>query len=66
MNSRRTFLRIFFVLASFGVISLLAMVSGPALTDIRAVDIIHLIGTGMCIGGAIVALTAYLRSRPPQ
>ncbi len=63
MNGRRTFLRIFFVLIAFGLISLLAMVGRPTVADIRAVDIVHLIGTGMCFGGAIVALVAHLRGR---
>jgi len=49
------------VLTAFGVMSLLAMLSRPTLANIRAVDIVHLIGTGMCFGGAIVALVVYLR-----
>ncbi len=62
MNDQRPFVRIFFVLAAFGLVSLLAMLSRPSLAGIRAVDIVHLIGTGMCFGGAIVALAAHLRS----
>jgi hypothetical protein len=31
------------------------MLARPSLATIRAVDFVHLIGTGMCLGGAIVA-----------
>jgi hypothetical protein len=31
------------------------MLDRPTLATIRAVDFVHLIGTGMCLGGAIVA-----------
>ena len=63
MNDRRTFLRIFFVLTAFGVMSLLAMLSRSALANIRGVDVVHLIGTGMCFGGAIVSFAAYFLDR---
>ncbi len=63
MNNRRSFLRIFFVLTAFGMVSLLAMFSRSVPSYIRAVDIVHLIGTGMCFGGAIIALIAHFRGR---
>ena len=62
MNDQRAFVRVFFVPIAFGVVSLLAMLGRPGFAAIRAVDAIHLIGTGMCFGGAIVALVAYRRS----
>lgn len=62
MSNRRTSIRIFFVLASFGVVSLLAMLSRSTLDNLRPVDVVHLIGTGMCFGGALVALVIYLRN----
>lgn len=62
MNDRTTSVRIFFVLITFGVMSLLSMLSRPSLANIRAVDVVHLIGTGMCFGAAIVVLGVYLRS----
>jgi hypothetical protein len=62
MSERTASRRIFFVLCAFGVVSLLSMLSRSSLANIRAVDVVHLIGTGMCIGGAIVALVIYLRS----
>ena len=61
MNNRRKFLRIFFLLIFFGVMNLLAMLSRPAWTNIRGVDIVRLIGTGMCFGGAIVSFVVYFR-----
>jgi len=61
MNDRRAFVRVFFVLACFGVVSLLIMFTRPGFAAIRAVDVVHLIGTGMCFGGAIVALVAHRR-----
>ena len=64
MIERGTFARIFFVLAAFGFVSLFAMLSRSSLANIRAVDAVHLIGTGMCFGGAIVALVCYLRTSP--
>ena len=63
MNDRRKFLRIFFVLVLFGTMSLLALLSRSTLSDIRAVEIVQLIGSGMCFGAAIMALGAYLMER---
>lgn len=62
MTDRTASLRIFFVLAAFGVMSLLSMLTRPSLANIRGVDVVHLIGSGMCFGGAIVALGFYRRS----
>ena len=56
MSSRRESLRVVFVLSAFGLLSLFSMLARPTLATIRAVDFVHLIGTGMCLGGAIVAL----------
>lgn len=61
MTDGRGFVRVFFVLVSFGVLSLLLMLTRPSLATIRPVDLVHLIGTGMCFGGAIVALVAHRR-----
>ncbi|HEY6952555.1 MAG TPA: hypothetical protein VI758_09105 [Bacteroidota bacterium] len=63
MNGKPTFLRISIVLIIFGLMNLLAMLGRPSVADIRAVDIVHLIGTGMCLGGAIVAFGAHVHSR---
>jgi hypothetical protein len=61
MSDRRSFVRVFFVLAFFGALSLLSMLTRPSVELIRAVDIVQLIGTGMCFGGAIVALVVSRR-----
>jgi len=63
MNDRRSFLRIFFVLTIFGSMNFLAMLSRPAWANIRGVDVVRLIGTGMCFGGALVSLGAYFHGR---
>ena len=61
MSNRPTYLRIFFLVTGFGVLSLLAMFGRPTVADIRAVDIVHLIGTGMCFGVGLMALMAHFR-----
>ena len=63
MNENRTFFRIFFVLVTFGSLSLLAFFGRAGLAEVRGVDALHLIGAGMCFGGAIVALGAHVRGR---
>lgn len=55
MSSRRESLRVAFVIATFGLLSLCSMLARPTLATIRPVDFVHLIGTGMCLGAAIVA-----------
>jgi hypothetical protein len=62
MRSRRESYRVAFVLAGFGLLSLLGMIGRPSLASIRAVDIVHLLGTGMCLGAALVAF-AWARSQ---
>ena len=64
MTDRRRAFRIFFVLLAFGLVSLLRMLGRPGLANVRTVDIVQLIGTGMCLGGALVALAIGL-GRPP-
>ncbi len=66
MNNQRRFPRIFFVLTIFGVMNLLAMLSSPAWANIRGVDAVRLIGTGMCFGAAIVSFVAYFRDSTPR
>ena len=62
MSSRRESFRVVFVLAFFGLLSLCSMLARPTLATVRVVDIVHLVGTGMCLGGAIVAF-AWARSQ---
>ena len=63
MNNPRRFPRIFFVLTIFGAMNFLAMLSSPAWANIRGVDVVRLIGTGMCFGGAIISFAAYFPDR---
>ena len=62
MRSRRESYRVAFVLAGFGLLGLLGMIGRPSLASIRVVDIVHLLGTGMCLGAALVAF-AWARSQ---
>ncbi len=62
MNDRRRLVRISVILAVFGLGSVVGMLGKPSFEMIRPVDAVHLIGTGMCFGGAIVALVLFLRS----
>jgi len=62
MSPRRESLRFVLILTTFGLLSLFSMLARPSIASIRAVDIVHLIGTGMCFGGALVAL-AWARSQ---
>jgi hypothetical protein len=62
MSPRSESYRVAFVLAAFGLLSLGSMLARPSLAGIRPVDMVHLIGTGMCLGAAIVAF-AWARSK---
>jgi hypothetical protein len=62
MSSRRDSFRVAFVLAAFGLLSLGSMLGRPTLATIRPVDVVHLIGTGMCFGAALMAF-AWARSK---
>jgi hypothetical protein len=64
MNDRRRFFRVFVVLFAFRVANFLRMFGKPALTTIRPVDVVQLIGTGMCLGGAVVSLVFALTAPP--
>lgn len=63
MTDRRRFVRIFFVALVFGLMNFFSMLGRPSFETIRTVDVVQLIGTGMCFGAAIVALVLFLRSR---
>ncbi len=62
MSDRRKLVRIFFILTAFGLASLFRILAAPSLATIRAVDVVQLVGTGMCFGAAILALVLFLRS----
>jgi hypothetical protein len=66
MGERRRFVRIFLVLLVFGLASFIRMLGKPSFETIRTVDVVQLVGTGMCFGAAIVSLVLFLRSRSPS
>lgn len=63
MNKRSRFPRIFFLLLLFGMLNLLTMLGNPAWAQLRNVDLVRLLGTGMCFGAALVAGAAYFMDR---
>lgn len=56
MTDRRRFLSVFFVLIAFSLMNFLRLIGRPGLSNVRTVDLVQLVGAGMCLGGAIVAL----------
>ena len=62
MTGRRRFLRVFFVLFAFALLNFLRTIGRPDLAAVRAVDLVQLVGAGMCVGGAIVALVFALKA----
>ena len=63
MRNRRGWLFTFLMLTFFGIMSFLAVKSSPSWANIRGVDVLRLIGTGMCFGGAIFSFAAYFHGR---
>lgn len=63
MNDRGRLIRVFVVLVVFGTGSFFSMLTRLSFQAIRAVDVVQLIGTGMCFGAAIMALALSLRRR---
>jgi uncharacterized membrane protein YcaP (DUF421 family) len=61
MNDRVRYTRVFFVLLVFGLFSLFNLVGRHGLDAMRAVDVVQLIGVGMCFGAAIFALVVSRR-----
>ncbi len=52
-----------FICVAFGAISLMNMALKGRFEAIRAVDVVQLIGTGMCFGAALVGIVTILRKR---
>jgi uncharacterized membrane protein YcaP (DUF421 family) len=61
MNDRVRFTRVFFVLLVFGLVSFFNLLGRHSLDTMRAVDIVQLLGVGMCFGAAIFALVVSRR-----
>jgi hypothetical protein len=62
MPDKRRFSRIFFLLVAVGLVGLVRVTTSPAFETMRAVDVVQLIGTGMCFGAGIMALVLSRRS----
>jgi hypothetical protein len=60
MSNRRKLVP-FFVLLFFGLASFFSIASKPRFETIHAVDVVQLIGIGMCFGAAIATLVLYFR-----
>ena len=56
----------FWIPLLFGLLSGTAFIGRPSLAGVRAVDIVHLIATGMCFGATIPLFVLFLRSRGPR
>jgi len=68
MTTERRLLNVFFVCGAFALVSLLSLLGWPSIANIRTVDIVRLIATGMCLGAALVALALFfvVRYRGPD
>ena len=62
MDRRRRFAPMYVVLM-FGILSGTTIISSGRFANYRAVDIVHILGTGMCFGAAIALGAAALRGR---
>ena len=61
MNKRR--FAPFWVPLLFGLMSLTNVLTRPSLQNVRTVDEVQLIATGMCFGAALVGMGYFLRDR---
>jgi hypothetical protein len=52
------------ILLAIGLLGVFGFVEGPRAANYRAVDIMQLIGYGMCIGVGLVGLFAIFRRNP--
>jgi hypothetical protein len=67
MSKHQRLLRVAAVLVVFGTLSLARALDRPSMELVRAVDVVQLVGAGMCFGAAIMALAVWkFGRRPPQ
>jgi hypothetical protein len=52
-----------YVVLMFGILSGMNILSSPRFDNYRAVDIVHILGTGMCFGAGMVLCVTALRGR---
>ena len=56
----------FWIPLLFGLLSGSALIGRPSLAGVRAVDIVHLLATGMCFGATIPLFVLFVRNRIPR
>ncbi len=59
MSKEPPYVWIFGCFGASGLLSLLRLLDSPSAANIRTLDIIRLIATGMCLGAALVALVLF-------
>jgi hypothetical protein len=60
MNGERRYGLVFIPLM-FAILSGLNIIGNPRFASYRAVDLVHVLGTGMCLGAAIVLFLVAVR-----
>lgn len=55
MTDRKRYVRVAAVLLFFAAMNGLRMLGRPGLEHVRSVDIVGVLGTGMCLGAALMA-----------
>ena len=60
---RRPPLVIAFVIVGLGILFLATGLNRPSIANMRTVDLVHLLGTGVCLGGGLVVLVLNLVGR---
>jgi hypothetical protein len=59
MSKERRLLPVIFVSGASALVGLLGLLGRPSVANIRTVDLVHLIATGVCLGAALVALVLF-------
>jgi hypothetical protein len=67
MSEDRRFLSVLAFCVAGALVSFVTLVNRPSATNIRTIDLVHLITTGFFFGAALVALLVYFgfRNRGP-
>jgi hypothetical protein len=63
MDHRRRRLVAPLLVAFTGLVALSSVASSPGFAAYRTVDVVRLVGSGMCFGAALFALVAFFRGR---
>ena len=63
MRDRRQAVSVSFLLVSIGLMGLYSVTREPRFGQLRAVDVVQLVGTGLCFGVALVMLITFFIGR---